>query len=382
MDIGKNFRLLLVFLLLFSPVMSEAIIHHLHQSPRAMGMGDAYVAIANDYSAIFYNPAGLARREDETETNLNMDFTGSSNFQSFMNDISAAGGDETQVIEVLNRYNGDAFSLRLAPLNGAYVAPKWGIAFTPLDFSMRMMMHAGFGPTIKTTVYADSTLAISYGDDVRDQYHGRLSWGVTGKFVNRAYMDKFIISTEIASDPNIISPDDLVEGYTIDADIGLLYTPAFKAEVFDWLQYVRPTFGLVIRNVAESGFKNSLKLYNRNEQTEQPEKLYRVIDIGSKWEYPSVFLFSGRGVLDVRDILHPEFSMKKGLHLGFEFDWVVSNWWKGAYRIGMSQGYLTAGISAKLSTFSMDLVTFAEDIGTYTVAKESRQYLLRLNLNF
>jgi hypothetical protein len=36
-------------------------------------MGDAFVAVANDYNALFYNPAGLARLESG-EVNLSMDF--------------------------------------------------------------------------------------------------------------------------------------------------------------------------------------------------------------------------------------------------------------------------------------------------------------------
>ncbi|MEI7974158.1 MAG: hypothetical protein WCH11_07310, partial [Bdellovibrio sp.] len=35
-------------------------IHHSYQEARALGMGDAFVAVADDSSALFYNPAGLA----------------------------------------------------------------------------------------------------------------------------------------------------------------------------------------------------------------------------------------------------------------------------------------------------------------------------------
>ena len=31
---------------------------------RPLGMGNAYVAIADDFNAVFYNPAGLARLND------------------------------------------------------------------------------------------------------------------------------------------------------------------------------------------------------------------------------------------------------------------------------------------------------------------------------
>jgi hypothetical protein len=38
-------------------------------------MGDAFVAVANDYTALFYNPAGLARREDG-QINLSLSLAG------------------------------------------------------------------------------------------------------------------------------------------------------------------------------------------------------------------------------------------------------------------------------------------------------------------
>ncbi|MCB0384245.1 MAG: hypothetical protein KDD43_02535, partial [Bdellovibrionales bacterium] len=39
-------------------------IHQPYISTRAMGMGNAFTAVADDHSAMFYNPAALARRED------------------------------------------------------------------------------------------------------------------------------------------------------------------------------------------------------------------------------------------------------------------------------------------------------------------------------
>lgn len=39
-------------------------IHQPYISTRAMGMGNAFTAVADDHSAMFYNPAALARREN------------------------------------------------------------------------------------------------------------------------------------------------------------------------------------------------------------------------------------------------------------------------------------------------------------------------------
>ncbi|MEN0058297.1 MAG: hypothetical protein AAGB31_05645 [Bdellovibrio sp.] len=364
-------------------------IHHHYQAPRALGMGDAFVAVADDYSALFYNPAGLARRE-EGQVNLSLSLgatPGAKDFYDEYNDIEESNRSETdkqtEYLKLIERHYGDIFGLRLAPMEGVWVRPNWGVAFIPMDVSVEMAMHKQVGPTINATVYADTTLAAGYGDDFHGIQHGRLSWGVVGKFVNRGFMSRPISAVDLASSDEIVKNEDLLEGYTVDADIGILWTPEIPDESF-WsvLRLARPTFGAVVRNVGELGFGQSMKLLNKEEQNGTPEKLYRVLDLGSRWEYPAVWIFGGRGVLDVRDLGHPEFNWRKGLHIGFEFDWTVATWWKGHYRVGLNQGFWTAGLSAELGIFNLDFVSYANDAGTRNTPVENRIYAARLNLDF
>ena len=372
-----------------SKAQTSTTIHHHYQAPRALGMGDAFVAVANDYSALFYNPAGLARRDDG-QVNLSMSYAGTPGVMDFYNDYSDIESSpmndtdkQTAYLELIQRHYGDVYGMRVSPLEGFWVRPNWGVAFIPIDFSTELAMHQQVGPMINATVYADTTLAFGYGDDLHGVVdHGRLSWGVTGKFVNRGYFSKPISATELANSSEIVSRNDLLEGYTVDADVGVLWTPELPDSGF-WslLRLARPTFGAVARNIGELGFAQSFKLVN-DKQNGTPEKLYRVFDIGSRWEYPSFWIFSGRGVMDIRDIGHPDFNYRKGLHLGFEFDWTVASWWRGHYRVGLSQSYWTAGVSAELGIFNLDVVSYANDVGTRNTPIESRVYAARLNLDF
>ncbi len=364
-------------------------IHHQYQSPRALGMGDAFVAVANDYNALFYNPAGLARLKTwqfngalgfGVTTGISTFFT---DFEAIVNSNKTDTQKQVAYLELIQKHYGDVFSMRTSLFEGIWVHQNWAMGFVPLDFSLEMSMHQLVGPSINTTVYADSTLAMGYADDVKEFNYGQLSWGVTGKFVNRGYFSKSITAVDLASNPNLVSQADLLEGYTIDADVGLLWTPNIPAEgFFSALKLAKPTFGAVVRNVAELGFGQSLKLINKKEQNGTPEKMYRVIDLGSRWEYPELWIFGGRGVLDFRDILHPDYSFNKGLHLGFEFDWTVFSWWKGAWRLGLNQGFWTAGMSAELTWFNLDLVSYADDVGSKDHPIESRIYALKMNLDF
>ncbi|MBO9666104.1 MAG: hypothetical protein J7501_04765 [Bdellovibrio sp.] len=383
---------LCTFLLSNSTFAAESVsttIHHSYQSPRALGMGDAFVAVANDYTAIFYNPAGLARREDG-QVNLSLSAYGTPGAMDFYNDykdIEESSMSDTDkqnaYLELIQAHYGDVYSMRLTPMEGVWVRPKWGIALIPMDVSVELQMHQLLGPSINTTVYADTTLALAYGDDLHWFDFGRFSWGVTGKFVNRGFYSKPISAVDLAASDQIVKKEDLAEGYTVDADLGILWTPDLPDSGFwGWLQMARPTFGAVVRNVAETGFGQSLKLVNKETQNGTPEKLYRVVDLGSRWEYPRGWIFGGRGVLDVRDLGHPDFSWRKGVHAGFEFDWTVYSWWKGHYRVGLSQGFWTAGLSAELGVFNLDLVSYADDVGTKNTPVESRVYGTRLNLDF
>lgn len=362
-------------------------IRHQYQSTRALGMGDAFTAITDDYSAIFYNPAALARREDG-EVNMALDLGITSAIFKFGTDVSNAQNTpgttsqkQTAVLNVLKDQYGKTFGGR-GGISGIWARPKWSFAFIPADISLELTPHQQVGPSVATTAVIDTTVAYAYASDYKGFDIGRLSWGITGKFINREYFSKNINFIELAADPNFVKSSDLTEGYSIDADLGLLYTPEVPDDGwFSAFKLARPTFSAVVRNILESGFNNSLNLM-KTKSTGKPEKEYRVIDIGSKWEYPSFWIFSGRGTLDIRDMLHPNSNVMKTVHLGLEFDWHMSSWWRGSYRFGVNQGYFTAGASALFTVFNLDLVTYGQEVGSFNSPIENRIYALKASMNF
>jgi hypothetical protein len=360
-------------------------IHHEYQSLRALGMGDAFVAVANDYSGLFYNPAGLARRDDG-HMNLYVDFAASQDIFTLAEDIGKASDGatpENAVMDVLQSAYGKNFGLRASLPNGIWVRPGWGIGVIPIDMTINLEVHQqGIGPSLNATVIADTIIGYGWAKDFYWLDEGRTSAGFTLKAINRGYFSEMISPIDLAANPDIIKPTAFTEGMTVDADVGMLFTPEMPTEgFFSLFRLAKPTFGAVIRNIADYGFTTDLNVFSKEKSITAPEKLYRRIDLGSRWEYPELFIFGGRGVMDVRDILHPNFSLKKGLHLGFEFDWRMFSWWKGQYRVGMSQGYLTAGMSALFSIFNIDVATYSEDVGPRGNPQESRKFEVRLNID-
>ncbi len=367
----------------------QTSIHHQYQSTRALGMGDAFIATANDYSALFYNPAGLARR-DIGQLNMSMEFGGGIDTYKFYKDLNevtkasyANDSDKYQAYaQVLQNYYGKPLNFRVKTFEAIWARPNWAIGIVPMDFTFDGQIHNQGAPALDVRAYADTTLAYGYGNDIHGLVPGKLSWGTTAKFINRGYINREVNALDLVADSKTVRKEDGRDGYTFDMDFGTLYSPLVPdSGFFSVFQLAKPTFGAVVRNALDYGFGSSFHLLNKD-KVEAPEKLHRVLDVGAKFEYPEIWIFGGRGEVDFRDIGHPNFSWRRSFHLGFEFDWTVTSWWKGHYRIGVNQGYPTLGISALLFIFNLDVATYGEDVGTYTSPKENRVYMAKLNLDF
>ncbi len=389
------FRLLfsaaIVFLFHFQAMAQEGVftsIHHQYQSNRALGMGDAFVATANDYTALFYNPAGLARR-DNGQINLSIEAGGGLETKNFYKDLDlttkATYANDSEKFQAygnfLQKYYGKPLAFRAGLLEAIWVRQNWGIGLIPMDLSFEGQIHNQAAPSLDVRAYADTTLAYGYANEIKG-IPGRLSWGTTAKFINRGYINRQVNALELAADPKTVKTEDMRDGYTVDFDFGTLYSPEIPGEgFFSIFQLAKPTFGAVVRNAIDQGFGHSFHLINKTATIEAPEKLHRVLDVGAKFEYPELWIFGGRGEVDFRDIGHPDTSLRKSFHLGFEFDWTVTTWWRGHYRIGVNQGYPTLGVSAQLFIFNLDVVTYGEDVGSFSTPKENRMYMAKLNLD-
>ena len=110
--------------------------------------------------------------------------------------------------------------------------------------------------------------------------------------------------------------------------------------------------------------------------------MQRRIDVGNAWELPEFWVFDPKVAIEVHNILHDYFNLQKGLHIGAELGWEAYSWLKGAYRMGLNQGYFAAGISAQLWAFKLDVATYAEEVGTEDAQIEDRRYQVNMSLDF
>jgi hypothetical protein len=365
---------------------TDYTIHQQFISVRAVGMGNAFIAVADDTSAWFYNPAALARRKDH-ELKLSLGAGMDTKVLDFYNKIQDANKQPTEddkvnaITQLIQSNTGNYYSLR-APIVGAYYAwPRWQISFIPADLSLDMSIHRCVGPCLNVNGYLDSTLAATYAHPL-DWFKGhQISWGTTIKAIHRVYAGQTIIAADLVEGTKVFQPSDADEGLTFDADLGMMWSPSIpKHGILSFLQYMKPTYAIVGRNLIDEGFRMNFHLVDPN--SGQPPDLGRRVDVGSRWDLPKVWVFDPHIAIDERDMGDPNWTPRKGFHAGAELFWTMFNWWKGHWSVGYNQGYFGGGVGAKLAWFQFDFATYGEEVGTVAVPLQNRRYLAELSMDF
>lgn len=376
-------KLTFVLLFLFSSFAfaraPDYTIHQDYTSTRALGMGNAFTAVADDHSSIFYNPAALAVRKDG-QVRFFLRGGISDNWLDVNDELDKAGDDTNATAAVIEKHYGEHLYSRVPTIGAAWVRPRWGIAFIPADLSVDVAINRQLGPSLGVNAYLDSTLAYSYAREVKMQNsQNKVAIGVTVKALHRAYYSDIVSAAMLADGSDIFDVKKSAEGLTLDADIGMLWTPYFRSKTF-FGKVLKPSFSAVVRNVGDYGFPVQFGILNK-EDPEEPPRLQRRLDLGSKFQLPKFWVFDPKFAFDVRDIGHENWTFVKGSHAGFELSWEMFKWWKGSWAVGLNQGYVTAGFGARLAWFELDLATWGEEVGTSDNPIESRRYIVEMSID-
>jgi len=437
-------------------------IHNQYVSLRALGMGNAFTAVADDYTLIMYNPAGFAKKKNNEIQFTLLGAGGAKETMDFAKEVSdasdTAGSDTDKanaISSVIDKYAGDTMGGRLQVAEMFWIRKHWGFALIPVDLSLDVTVDKQLGPTVDLNVIKDSTLAIGGGGEVNKE----ISWGVTLKGIHRLQVSEKLVALQLATEPDLVSADRATEGFAFDADIGFLYSPSWfsksvakrvpaqvsdtakvkkakprkeeakvpdtvdadglsltidgasetvkvaaesasgtvatasgtaevkeedkkESKMVDVVEETYPlTFSFVTRNVLASNFAKQ-KLINK-EATDAPEKLERVFDIGSQYEFATFGSLTLRAMVDFKNLNHPQATTTaKTTHAGLEFDYSPSGWFKAQFRGGMNQGYYTLGTTLLLGFFNIEAATYGEEVGTASNKVESRIYAAKLGMNF
>ncbi len=338
-----------------------------HFGPRALAMGNAFTAVADDHNALFYNPAGLARRDDWQVEIFNPRLAVSQDGKDFVSDIvkiATGSMDLSSTTEAIGFVEGKVgttnhFSLGMTPF---FVMKNFGIGIgaelnASLEFHRFPSIYVDAGPRVM--------MPISYA---RNFFEDRLSVGVSVKPVFFTGVQReFSIQelTNLTSDSGSSSFDDYFIGGTgLGADVGFLFTP---------VETMKPTFGFTVMDIGGTPYK-AMDMGSGGELT-APDIRLPTVNTGFSlvpWQQSGMYLMT---TADVQGINRP-MSFSKKLHLGVE--WGLGKIFKVS--AGLKQGYLTGGFQLDMWLLKVRMATYAEELGTVAGSIEDRRYMLEMKI--
>lgn len=339
-----------------------------HFGPRPLAMGNAFVAIADDYNALFYNPAGLARLQNWDGEFVNPMFSLSENTTNFtsslMDLVQGSGSDTTSVLDIFETQSGKSQHV------GMGLTPH--LIFKHFGFGMGLKLDADLMfhryPSVNLNSGLRLILPISFALNALED---RLSYGFTFKTLVRTGINAELSLDALdaltgASNENSASLDDYVEGgIGYGVDFGLLFTPT---------KVMEPTLGISVTDIGGSTYE---EFTLGAEATAAPDNRLPAVNIGISAKPYAVGRSYVRTAIDLHAINHPVHFSKK-LNLGAE--WGYSEIIK--VQTGLHQGYLTGGLQFDVGLLNLKIATYGLELGPVAGDQPDRRYVFQLRLLF
>jgi len=330
--------------------------------PRALGMGNAFVAVADDYNALYYNPAGLARLNDWKLELFTPGFEIASATSSGIGEvakIAQSGGNFAKILSFVEDQIGKNHRI--------------GASFSPYFIKKNFGMGIGIDTGFALQAHNDLDIHLNGGFEVmapisyaRNFMQDKLSVGVTAKLYQgfEADTDLSIDSLSALSDGGQAALKDLASGgMGVGFDAGLLFTPIKKHS---------PTLGLMVADIGDT------KLSPLSDSFEKKAARPMAINMGMSvkpFESESQYVLLAVDTQQVNQPLH--FSHK--LNLGAEYS--LGNVFK--VQTGLHDGQLTAGMQLDVKLLKIRLATYAIDHGSVAGLHDNlidRRYVLQFKL--
>jgi hypothetical protein len=351
-----------------------------HFGVRPLGMGNAFVAVADDFNALFYNPAGLARLKTWDGELLNPTFEISDNTRGALQDVQGLGSsdfDETLAFLEDNTGKTHHGALGLTP---HLIMPGFGFAIGT-EVSTTLAVHREISADVDLGPRIIAPVAVAF-----NMFEDRLSVGAGLKLVARAGVDReFSIndiealssskkkkeeaeaSGETVDEESTTELADYVEGGVgVGTDFGILFTP---------IRTFAPTLGLSVTDFGGTPYK---KFDVQGEALGTPDLRLPSVNVGLSAKPLEVGGMYVLTAVDAHAINQPEHYSKK-FNLGVE-------WGYGSIiklQSGLHQGELSAGFEFDVFLLSIRFATYAEQLGTVAGQDDDlrdRRYVFQVKL--
>ncbi|MEY4631596.1 MAG: hypothetical protein RIQ81_1716 [Pseudomonadota bacterium] len=340
-----------------------------HFGVRPLGMGNAFVGQADDFNALYYNPAGLAWLDDWTFEVVSLRGEVSENTLAAVSDVQdlvkAGSGSTKASIQLIKSQGGKPLGAVFG-IEPYFVAPHFGFALA-LDFLAKVTFHNDI--TFDVKAGPRLTLPIGYATSF---FRERLALGFNYKILAQGGVDE---SFDIDSIDTLTNgqkgqgglEDYVTGGYGQGVDLGLLFRPDPSVPF---------TFGLSVLDFGGTPFTKTK--VGEGEALGAPDTRLPSVNTGISYK---PFKTDNQYVTlnaDVTAINRPVHYSKK---VNFGTEYGLGKFLK--VQGGLHQGEWTAGLQLDLMLLRLRVASYAEQLGTAAGQDElltDRRYAMHLNL--
>ncbi len=337
------------------PSFALSELRELYRGSRAQAMGNAFVAVADDEEAIFYNPAGLAGNTRTKITYLAADIEAS-------NDLIFGIGQNLGAFSKLgagtiNTLMGKDIYGRVT-LSPTITFPGFGLAVLVDDQAALMAKNMAL-PHITLGYQATNGMQAGFGFAVggkKRKSRGELRLGVAGKVLwRRGGYHEIPLMNMFKINANTLG--DMTGGFErgMGGDLGAQY-------LFDLDPHIRLSAGTAYTDILDTKFGGIAD--------SQPSNLSTGAAASYHFKRASTTV-----AYDYRHMLTTTDWRKKS-HLGWELSLPIVS-----VQAGLNQMTFCYGATVDLFLFKIRALSYAEDMAAFANLESQRRYMFRIDFS-
>lgn len=373
--------------------------------PRAMGMGGAFTAVANDENSVWTNPAGIARTKKARSRNKvglvtfpNVVMGANSKSKDFYSALKGKTDDLSNAISDTDALSDKPFwaTASVAPMMQFDTGdmPTTIGAFS--NSTARAQLDESNTQNANTSIVSDlgGLLGVAFTDKSR-----RFNVGFQARSISRYSYEGSLSLGTLANKSSMqkVMKDEANKSAALAVDAGLMYTFA---------DFWFPTLGVAVLNAPTGCKKDYLNPFTKTRQTVcgtvfhgsfSNEDALSTVDPTDMRVGLSIAprISSKIGLRLAADMHHLNYQsggnnygldgieLTKKAHIGAELfsgNPLLPSPFSAS--IGLSQGFYTMGCSARLGFLTLDFATFGTDISSDTKPREDRRYVGGISTEF
>ena len=342
------------------------ILHDFH-SVRAAGMGDIRYTTGLYEENFFANPARVTANPENLFQLPKLSFEAGSSAIGTIGELTKSSNDG------LSRFSsaiGKPLSARTQLVFPAFYKRNFLMDYWSygIGFIMSAQTVAGLGQSgvLDPTTVINMGPAFTLGRRLLPEH--RLSLGITARTEYRLTSGSFISVSDFLNGTNVSKALKGGSGMGIDFDLGTSFKPHWG-----WLGF-QYEIGAAINNLLGGKYKNLGGKISGWDKDPIPANISYNLGV-SATKKNLLFLDSFLYAIELSDLgpSNMNGSIFRNIHLGTE-----SKWRALAARLGVNQGYYTAGLGLNLHYIELNLATYGEELGLNAGIVEDRRYALQL----